>query len=406
LVETMPQAVFRRDLEGRFTFVNQPYCKYHKVRPEDILGKTDFDLYPKASAEKFWADDLRVMRDGETMDIIEVSRPVGAEETKYHHVIKSPLRDASGEIIGLQGMFWDITDMRLAEERIRRAHEELAASQEKLRVKNVQMEDDLKMAREIQLTMLPQQFPVFPPEATPADSAFQFTYRYNPTGSVGGDFFTVTALSGTEVAVFICDVAGHGVRSALVTAMIRALVEEMKPLAGEPGAFLTKLNSDLGTILKHAGAPILTTAFYLVANASTGVMRFANAGHPKPLLVRRSSGRVETLKGAAKASQPALALFDQANYVTSEVALAPTDLVMLFTDGLYEVQSTDQALYSQEMLASAVQKREKLPTPELFDKLLAEVRTFASEQDFADDVCMVGVEFSRLIPPPPASPSI
>jgi len=137
----------------------------------------------------------------------------------------------------------------------------------------MQMEDDLKMAREIQLTMLPQQYPSFPRSASPAESVFHFTHRYLPTGTVGGDFFTVSALSDEEAAVFICDVAGHGVRSALVTAMIRALVEELKPVTGSPGQFLTKLNCDLHSILKHTGTPLLTTAFYLVANWKTGTMR-------------------------------------------------------------------------------------------------------------------------------------
>ena len=66
--------------------------------------------------------------------------------------------------------------------------------------------------------------------------------------------------------MFICDVTGHGIRAALVTAMIRALAEELKPLARDPGMFLRKLNSDLSNILKSTGSPMLTTAFYLVAD--------------------------------------------------------------------------------------------------------------------------------------------
>ena len=66
-----------------------------------------------------------------------------------------------------------------------------------------------------------------------------------------------------------------------------ALAEELKPLALEPGMFLRKLNSDLCSILKSTGSSMLTTAFYLVANWQTGMLRYANAGHPKPLLVNR-----------------------------------------------------------------------------------------------------------------------
>jgi sigma-B regulation protein RsbU (phosphoserine phosphatase) len=394
LVETMPQGVFRRDLEGRFTFVNQPYCKYHGIKADDLIGKTDFDLYPPAAAEKYWADDLRVIQNGETMDVIEESRPVAVGETRYLHVIKSPLRDAGGAIIGLQGMFWDISEQKLAEQRIRRANEELAASQEKLRLKNEQMEEDLKVAGEIQAAMLPHQLPTFPRGVPPADSAFQFTHRYRPTGAVGGDFFNVTALSDTEAAVFICDVAGHDVRSALVTAMIRALLEELRPLAHDPGHFLTKLNQDLGAILNHAGTPVLTTAFYLVADSATGILRFANAGHPKPLLIRRQAGSIEPMANAGTRSQAALGVFERTIYHTTEITFGPPDLVMLFTDGLYEVQNPAGDLYTQALLTAAARAGSRLPTGQLFDSLLEEIRQFAGTHQFDDDVCLVGVERS------------
>ncbi len=170
------------------------------------------------------------------------------------------------------------------------------------------MEENLRMAREIQLTMLPQQYPVFPKDVPLEQSAFQFVHRYHSAEAVSGDFFAVSALSDDEACVLICDVTGHGIRAALVTAMIRALAEELKPIAHEPGLFLRKLNSDLYNILKTTGSPMLTTAFYFVANWRTGLMRFANAGHPKPLLVRRSDNTITPLANACAHSQPALGL--------------------------------------------------------------------------------------------------
>jgi sigma-B regulation protein RsbU (phosphoserine phosphatase) len=313
-------------------------------------------------------------------------------------VVKTPLHGADGTIIGLQGIFWDITQQRLADEKIRRVNALLTQSRKELRLKNAQMEDDLKMAREIQLTMLPQQYPAFPRSASPSESAFQFTHRYLPAGTVGGDFFAVSALSENEAGVFICDVAGHSVRSALVTAMIRALAEELKPVAKDPGQFLSKLNSDLHAILKHTGTPMLTTAFYLVADWRTGAMRYANAGHPKPLLIRRSASRVEPLANAAGKSQPVLGLLEDAAYQTSEVRLGVNDLVMLFTDGLYEVQDRNNELYSQELLVAGVQQRAQLPASRLFDDLLAEIRRFSGDSGFADDVCLVGIEYAGAAP--------
>jgi len=187
-------------------------------------------------------------------------------------------------------------------------------------------------------------------------------------------------------------VAGHGVRSSLVTAMIRALLEELKPLAHDPGQFFTKLNRDLHAILKHAGTPMLTTGFYLVADWKTGVIRYTNAGHPKPLLVRRNQKVVEALKNISGKSQPALGLFEEAIYQTSEVRFSPNDLVMLFTDGLYEVQDEGHELYSQSMLVTDVEQRAQLPASELFDELIERMQRFSADGKFSDDVCLVAIE--------------
>ena len=396
LVETLPQNIFRKDLQGRFTFGNQHFCRTLGHKLEDIIGKTDFDYFPPELAAKYQQDDQRVMTSREPFATIEEHRPPG-RDTIYVQVVKTPVFTGDGQVAGLQGIFWDITQQRRAEEQIRKAHAQLAQSQKELHARNLQMEDDLKMAREIQFTMLPQQYPTFPCSASPSESLFQFTHRYLPTGTVGGDFFTVSALSDTEAAVFICDVAGHSVRSALVTAMIRALVEELSPVAGDPGQFLTKLNSDLYAILRHAGTPLLTTAFYLVADGQTGRARYANAGHPKPLLLRRAAGSVEPLSDTAGKSQPALGLFEGVRFRASQTQLAPNDLIMLFTDGLYEVQAANNELYSETLLLEGVQRRVAMAAAPLFDELIEEIQRFSGENAFSDDVCLVGLDFKKVL---------
>jgi sigma-B regulation protein RsbU (phosphoserine phosphatase) len=112
------------------------------------------------------------------------------------------------------------------------------------------------------------------------------------------------------------------------------------------------------------------------------------------LLIRRSASRVEPLANAGGKSQPVLGLFEAATYETTEVTLDPKDLVMLFTDGLYEVQGRNNELYSQEMLVAGVQRRTQLSAPQLFDELLAEIRRFASDSAFDDDVCLVAIEYA------------
>ncbi len=403
LVETMPQNVYRKDMEGRFTFANRQYCRHFGLTLEQILGRTDFDFFPKELAEKYTKDDLMVIESGQTQEITEVHHPLGGEKITVQ-VVKTPLRDHAGRIIGLQGIFWDITEKRRAEEQIRRTTAELARSREDLRTKNQLLEENLRMAGEIQQAMIPQQYPSFPQNVSNEQSAFQFVHRYQAAEGVSGDFFYVSALSDHEAAVFVCDVTGHGIRAALVTAMVRALTEELKPVARDPGEFLRKLNFDLHSILKNTGSPMLTTAFYMVANCENGEIRFANAGHPKPLVIRRSKQQVEPLSNDCGRGQPALGLFEKPPYETSSARLSPGDMVMFFTDGLYEVQGQNEELYSQQRLVMDVKNLLELTPGQMFDELVQSIKSFSINGEFEDDVCLVGLNFNHALGNLPSNP--
>ncbi|HUD84667.1 MAG TPA: PAS domain S-box protein, partial [Candidatus Saccharimonadales bacterium] len=292
-------------------------------------------------------------------------------------------------------VFRDVTVRKQAEERERQVNAELARNQSELRKKNEILEDDLKMARDIQQAILPQQYPTFPPGAAEESSLVHFCHRYHPTGQVGGDFFNVLALSDTKAGIFICDVMGHGVRSALITAMVRGLVEELRPIALDPGQLLTRINSDLRAILQQTRTPLFTTAFYLVADLERRQIYYSNAGHPRPFLVHRLKGTVEVLKNSDGKSRAALGLFAESTYPTASCDLAAGDLVMLFTDGLYEVEGAGDEQFSQELLLQAVSKHAALHGTEMFTAIMGEIQQFSVSHEFSDDVCMVGMEVSE-----------
>jgi PAS domain S-box-containing protein len=176
LVENLPQNIFRKDLSERFTFANQRFCQTLGKPLAEIIGKTDFDFFAPDLAAKYQEDDRRVLATGQIFETVEENQPAGGEKI-YVQVVKTPLYDAKGQIIGSQCIFWDITEKKLTEERAARATEALARSREELRRKNDQMEEDIRMAREIQQAILPQQYPVFPRTASPPESALQFCHR-------------------------------------------------------------------------------------------------------------------------------------------------------------------------------------------------------------------------------------
>jgi sigma-B regulation protein RsbU (phosphoserine phosphatase) len=285
--------------------------------------------------------------------------------------------------------------MRYAIER-KRLTEQLGKYTEELRTKNAQLEADFNMAREIQEIFLPHQYPTFPPWVAAEESALKFSHRYLPAAAVGGDFFDIFAITSTTGGIFICDVMGHGMRAALVTAIMRGLVEELMPVAADPGKFLTEINRSLHTILRRTREPFLATAFFLVADVGTGELRFASAGHPSPLRVRRDARTIEPLKSFDSRHGPALGLFQKPVYPTCRCPLAEKDLFLLFTDGLYEVDNPDQEEYGQERLLAAVRRYYHLQTGELLDALLEDVQRFSRTREFNDDVCIVGMDVGRV----------
>lgn len=392
LVETLPQFILRKNLQEQFTFANQRFCQALGRPLHEILGKTDFDFFPAELAAAYQKDDQQVMESGIAIEKVEENQPPGGEK-RYVNVVKTPLYDAQGRIIGLQGIFWDITEKRRAEEGLKKLNRDLAESQEALRQKNEEMAEDLRMAREIQLAILPQQYPCFPHTAAPADSLIQFCHRYLPSGEVGGDFFYIQPISDTRAGIFIGDVMGHGVRSALVTAILRALLEELEAEASDPAALLAGINRELRAILRPSGAPLYTTAFYMMVDLAENQLTYANAGHPKPLLIRRPAGTVEFIQNAAGKGQPALGLFDHASYTNSSIRIGPTDAVVLFTDGVYDVEK-DGELLSPEWFRQAVAARHHLPLAVALDEILADLKSYSGGQ-FPDDLCLVGTELCQ-----------
>jgi PAS domain S-box-containing protein len=142
LVEHLPQNMFRKDLSERFTFANQRFCQLLGKPLEEIIGKTDFDFYPPELARKYQQDDREVIRTGRTFETVEENvTPAG--EKLYVQVVKTPIRDAHGQILGTQCIFWDTTERKRFEEQLQQKNAELAASEAALRKSH----EDLKAAQ-------------------------------------------------------------------------------------------------------------------------------------------------------------------------------------------------------------------------------------------------------------------
>jgi len=393
LLKNTPDQIYFKDLEGRLLRISDAGAKFlSATKPEDVIGKTDFDLLAPKFASEASKLEQRIIETGKPMvgKIERVVHPDG--KISWNHTTKLPLRNADGQICGICGINKDFGPIHEMEEALRKERNSLRALTAELQTRNAQLQADLQMAREVQEALLPRDYPSLADCDSLRDGGLTFAHCYRPTAAVGGDFFDIVPLSQTRFGVFICDVMGHGLRAALVTAIIRGVLEELRPVMHDPGHFMSLLNMRLRTILKRVDEPFVATAFYLVADTETGELRFANAAHPVPIHLGIDKGVIETLSHDSGRPDPALGLFDNLTYNTSCRPFEMSERIILFTDGLYEVDSPSGKEFGRDALMSCFRQHADLPIEEFFAAVLSDVSAFSSRSDFDDDVCIVAVE--------------
>jgi sigma-B regulation protein RsbU (phosphoserine phosphatase) len=390
LMEHIPDKIYFKDAASRFIWIShETLARFGSTHPAEVLGKTDFDFFKEEHARQAFENEQEIIRTGKPLVNLEERETWADGHETWVSTTKMPLVDGQGRIIGTFGLSRDITEHK-------RAEEQLAKYAEELRRKNKELEEDLEMARELQNALMPQRYPCFPHDAEPTRSALHFSHFFNPSMAVSGDFFDILELSDTSAGVFICDVMGHGVRAALVAAIVRALVGELKGIAGKPGEFLGRLNRKLFGILTQTKIPMFASASYVVADVAKGELRYANAGHPEPLCVRHEAGIRRALPLRSGKRGPVLGIFEHAEYGTSRSGVSVDDMVLLFTDGLFEVEGADGALYDENLLVEAINRRVNLTAAALLSDVLTEVQQFSANKQFSDDVCLVAMEVERV----------
>ena len=180
-------------------------------------------------------------------------------------------------------------------------------------------------------------------------------------------------------------------RSALIVSMLRGLAERIHEVAEDPGEFLGQLNSGLSAILTEADMTMFATAFLVVIDLEDGELRYASAGHPAPIM-RSNEGQAGVLPMGGRGKGTALGLFPDATYESQTLKLGMIKQLMLFTDGIIEVENPDGEAFLQNRLVQAVSEEQCSGVDLLLDRVLDRVLSFAESRRFDDDVCLLAVE--------------
>ena len=349
-----------------------------------LLGaRYGFALYARAAVRDHLTPGAIQIRADDPLTKVLQTIAARRDEHFYDDVL---LVDAAGDFLGLVY----VRDLvRLQTGLLVGNIAELEARQAEIAAKNRQMEDDLRMAREVQVAMLPREFPAC---RAPSGATLGFAHLYEPAGGVGGDFFDVFPVSATAAGIIICDVMGHGVRSALITAMVRTMLEELRPHAADPAALLTRLNAGLTRLLQRTGDMIFVTAAYAVIDAAGRKLTYAQAGHPTPLHWNVRQDRVTPLPEGERIGGPALGLMEDSVYEATQLPLEEGDRVLFFTDGIFEADNGQGEEFGQERLAGAWRSLADRELSLALAGLKAAAGGFAAGKPFADDVCLVACE--------------
>lgn len=242
------------------------------------------------------------------------------------------------------------------------------------------IQSELKVATDIQASLLPRIFPAFPDRPE-----FDIYASMDPAKEVGGDFYDFFFIDETNLCFLIADVADKGVPAALYMMVAKTLLKSEGQRLGEPDLILASVNTILAADNDNC---MFTTVFCAILDTGTGGVRFANAGHNPPLLIESQGIRYLTVK-------PGFVLGPMADivYATERITLQPGDTLFLYTDGVTEAKNPKEELFGERELLQALQRGPQQDLTAMIQAIRAEVTAHANGAPQSDDVTMVAIKY-------------
>jgi sigma-B regulation protein RsbU (phosphoserine phosphatase) len=247
-------------------------------------------------------------------------------------------------------------------------------------VEKQRMEETLKLAHDIQMSMVPKIFPPFPDR-----SEFDIFATLAPAKEVGGDFYDFFFIDNDHLCFAVGDVSGKGVPASLFMAVTKTLFRATASNGGTPGEILARLNAE---ICRDNESCMFVTLFCAILNIRTGQVDYSNGGHNLPYhLYQRGVSPLENLGGRV------LGLVEQSPYASGRMVLAPGEALLLYTDGVTEAMDSRERLYSDQRLAEFLASNHGSSPRQIVDDLVSDVRSFAGAAPQSDDITALALRY-------------
>ncbi len=236
--------------------------------------------------------------------------------------------------------------------------------------------EELRLALDIQVGLLPKTFPEIP--------GYRIAGSSVPAQMVGGDYFDFIAIDENRLAITLGDVSGKGLPAALLMSNLQATIRGMTLLDVSPAECLSRSNK---LMYQSTDANKFASLFYGIVDTRNHRLSYSSAGHDLPFLVY---GQQEPIR--LKAGGLLLSCLEESEYEEDSVALEPGGLLVIYSDGITEARSEDNEEFGEERLSEVVMKHKDLSPQDLIRRITESVKEFAGNLPQMDDMTLVVVK--------------
>ena len=244
------------------------------------------------------------------------------------------------------------------------------------------IESELRIARDIQMGMIPKIFPPFPER-----NEIDLYAILNPAKEVGGDLYDFL-MDGDKLYFVIGDVSGKGVPASLFMAVTRSLFRSVLVNAQTPATVMNSLND---SISENNESNMFVTLFIGALDLKTGLLQYCNAGHNPPVIVT-PDGKCERLEVIPNIS---VGVMESFSYKEQSLTLSNASTLVLYTDGVTEAENINQELYSEERLLNTIRRSSKMQSREMVETIISDIEAFVGENEPSDDITLLVIEYDK-----------